>query len=53
MELGRVELPSAIGTNTPFIHKFSLSNPLGGNYPLSRITGCFGKVLAKKSTKGN
>jgi len=42
MELGRIELPSKAGIDFPIVHRFSLSNPLGGNYPLSRIVGCSG-----------
>jgi hypothetical protein len=53
MELGRVELPSALGIYFPLIHRFSPSNPWGGRDPLSRITGFFGEVLAAQPTKGN
>lgn len=42
MELGRIELPSKAGISFPIAHRFSLSDPLGGNYPLSRIVGCSG-----------
>jgi len=46
MELGRIELPSALGINLPFIHRFSPSDPQGGNHPLSRMTGCTGEFFA-------
>lgn len=49
VELGRVELPSALGINFPLIHRFSPSSPLGGSDPLSRTTGFFGIVLAKEA----
>jgi hypothetical protein len=48
MELGRVELPSALGIYFPIVHRFSPSNPGDGGDPLSRIAGCFGKVLADR-----
>jgi hypothetical protein len=52
MELGRVELPSALGINLPLIHRFSPSNPRGGRDPLSRITGCSGIFLVVGQTRG-
>ncbi len=47
MELTGVEPVSALGISTPFIHRFSASNPQRGNRPLSRTMGCSGKVLAR------
>jgi hypothetical protein len=52
MELGRVELPSALGIYFPLVHRFSPANPWDGRDSLSRIAGCFGDVLATQSTKG-
>jgi hypothetical protein len=40
MELGRVELPSALGINFPLIHRCSLSNPQDGSDQLSLVAGC-------------
>lgn len=48
-----IEPVSALGIDLPFIHRFSPSDPQGGNHPLSRMTGCFGEVFASKPTKGN
>ena len=48
-----IEPVSALGIDLPFIHRLSPSDPLGGNHPLSRMTGCFGEVFANKPTKGS
>lgn len=45
MELTGVEPVSALGINTPLVHRFSLSNPQGGNRPLSRTMGFSGDFL--------
>jgi hypothetical protein len=45
MELTGVEPVSALGINTPFIHRFSFSNPRSGNRLLSQTVGCSGEVL--------
>ena len=42
MELTGVEPVSALSINTPLIHRFSPSNPQGGNRHLSRTVGCSG-----------
>jgi len=46
VELGRIELPSASVIDFPIVHRFSPSNPRGGNHPLSRMTGCSGEFFA-------
>jgi hypothetical protein len=46
MELTGVEPVSALGINIPLIHRFSLSDPQGGNRHLSPTVGFFGEVLA-------
>jgi hypothetical protein len=46
MELTGVEPVSALVISTSLVHRFSLSNPQGGNRSLSRTMGCSGKVLA-------
>ena len=50
MEPTGIEPVSKLGINLPLIHRFSLSDPQGGNHPLSRMTGCTGFILASKST---
>lgn len=52
MELGRIELPSEIAIDFLFVHRFSLSDPQGGNRSLSRTMGCSGKFLAREMTRG-
>lgn len=47
VELTGVEPVSALGISTPFIHRFSFSDPRSGNRPLSRTVGCSGKGLAR------
>jgi hypothetical protein len=46
MELTGVEPVSALDINIPFIHRFSLSNPLSGNRHLSPTVGFFSDFLA-------
>jgi hypothetical protein len=41
MELTGVEPVSALGINTPIIHRFSFSNPQSGNRHLSPTVGFF------------
>lgn len=53
MDLGRVELPSEMGIYFRIIHRFSLSNPQGGNRSLSRTVGCYGVIFTNKPTREN
>jgi hypothetical protein len=41
MELTGVEPVSALGINTPIVHRFSFSNPQSGNRQLSQAMGFF------------
>lgn len=52
MELTGVEPVSALGSNTSLIHRFSLSDPQGGNRHLSPTVGFSSKVLANLMTRG-
>jgi hypothetical protein len=51
MEPTGVEPVSASSSNTPFVHRLSLSNPQGGNRQLSLAVGFSSKVLAKSATR--
>jgi len=42
MELSGIEPLSEKPINFPLVHRRSLSNPQGGNHPLSRMIGCNG-----------
>jgi hypothetical protein len=53
MELMGVEPMSAIGIYFRIIHRFSLSNPQGGNRSLSRTVGFFNVIFTNKPTKEN
>ena len=48
-----IEPVSALGIDLSIAHRLSPSDPQGGNHPLSRMTGCFGEVFARKPTKGS
>ena len=48
MELTGIEPVSKLGTDPPLVHRFSLSNPQGGNRSLSRTMGCSDLILASK-----
>lgn len=50
MELRRIELPSKLGSHLPFVHRFSLSHPQGGNQHFSLLVGYSGKFFASKSS---
>ena len=53
MELTGVEPVSASSNHTLLIHRFSLSNPQGGSYPLSRKQDASVLVLANALTEGS
>lgn len=50
MEPTGIEPVSVLGINLPIVHRFSLSNPRGGNRYLSLAVGFSGVVFASPST---
>ncbi len=53
MELTGVEPVSALSNHASLIHRYSLSNPQGGSFPLSRKQDASMKVLAGAPTEGS
>ena len=51
MELTGVEPVSALSNHVSLIHRFSLSNPQGRSFPLSRKQDASVKVLASAPTE--
>jgi len=51
MELTGVEPVSALSNHVSLIHRYSLSNPQGGSFPLSRKQDASVKVLADAPTE--
>lgn len=53
MELTGVEPVSASSNHVSLIHRYSLSNPQGGSFPLSRKQDASMKVLANAPIEGS